>query len=371
MDDIEILTNLQHFGGRTNLIDFTEKHLIALFFACDGSPDKNGRVILLKRESDDYKIREPSSEIPRVKSQKSIFVESFTGVVKHYIEVTIPAELKKPMLNYLQEKHEISLGTIYNDLHGFIRRSVYGEHLNGLGAQRNAKEAKASGDKNQYHENAIRHYTEAIKLNSEFTAAYNNRAVSYQDKGDFDRAIQDCNKAIKLNPKFVEAYTVRGLAYSNKDELDTAIQDYNKAIEINPDYAIAYNNRGIIYSGKSEFDKAIKDFNKAINLNPEYTAAYNNRGNAYGEKGDFDNAIQNYNKVIKSNPEYVNAYYNRGFARLHLSEWEKAKADLNTAKEKGHDIVASFHNYYENVEDFEAKYGVKVPEDIAALLSPD
>ena len=48
--DIEILTELQHFGGKTNLIDFTEDYLIAIFFACDGSHEREGRVILLKRE---------------------------------------------------------------------------------------------------------------------------------------------------------------------------------------------------------------------------------------------------------------------------------------------------------------------------------
>ena len=35
-DDFEILTALQHYGGKTNLIDFTSDYLIALFFACDG-----------------------------------------------------------------------------------------------------------------------------------------------------------------------------------------------------------------------------------------------------------------------------------------------------------------------------------------------
>ncbi len=45
-DEFEILTQLQHYGGQTNLIDFTTDYLIALFFACDGSHDKNGRIIL-------------------------------------------------------------------------------------------------------------------------------------------------------------------------------------------------------------------------------------------------------------------------------------------------------------------------------------
>ena len=35
--DVEILAELQHYGGKTNLIDFTTDYNIALFFACDGS----------------------------------------------------------------------------------------------------------------------------------------------------------------------------------------------------------------------------------------------------------------------------------------------------------------------------------------------
>ena len=42
-DEFEILTELQHFGGYTNLIDFTTDSHIALFFACDGSLGEPGR----------------------------------------------------------------------------------------------------------------------------------------------------------------------------------------------------------------------------------------------------------------------------------------------------------------------------------------
>ena len=51
IDAFEILTELQHYGGATNLIDFTTDYLIALFFACDGSDllNEDGRVILLQK----------------------------------------------------------------------------------------------------------------------------------------------------------------------------------------------------------------------------------------------------------------------------------------------------------------------------------
>ena len=106
-------------------------------------------------------------------------------------------------------------------------------------------------------------------------------------------------------------------------------------------------------------------------MKPNDAETYNNRGAAYYRKGELDKAIQDYNTTIALNSEFADAYSNRGEVWLHLREWEKAKADFSTAKNMGVDIVASFHNEYESIEDFEAKHGVQVPEDIGALLSRD
>ena len=125
-DKIEILTQLQHYGGKTNLIDFTTDYLIALFFACDGSPDEDGRVILLQKTEEiekEYQIEEPRNPINRVIAQKSIFVRPPKGFIEpeQYKVTNIPKCLKEPMLNHLQKYHGISPETIYNDLHGFIK----------------------------------------------------------------------------------------------------------------------------------------------------------------------------------------------------------------------------------------------------------
>ena len=45
------------------------------------------------------------------------------------------------------------------------------------------------------------------------TVAYVNRARSYSDKKDYDRAIADYSEAIKLDPRLATAYNLRGLAY--------------------------------------------------------------------------------------------------------------------------------------------------------------
>ena len=125
-DDFEILTELQHYGGHTNLIDFTTDNHIALFFACDGSLGKPGRIILFQRTEETneaYKIREPQNPRNRVIAQKSIFVRPPKGFLElgQYDVIDIPKSLKEPILDHLQKQHGILTQTVYNDLHGFIR----------------------------------------------------------------------------------------------------------------------------------------------------------------------------------------------------------------------------------------------------------
>ena len=328
-DDFEVLTELQHYGYNTNLIDFTTDCHIALFFACYRDLDKDGRIILLQKTNP--WVVKPRSPVNRVIAQKSIFVRPPKGFIKPDHVINIPEDLKKFILNHLWKSHGISIETIYNDLHGFIRYQ-------------------------NVHQSA---YTD-------FYAG-----LTCQDAGDYPKAIKHYSRAIKLNPRLVVAYNNRGCAYSGKGEVDRAIEDFNKAIELDPKSVNAYHNRGIYYLKKGEVDRAIEDFNEAIELNPKLAEAHNNRGTAYNRKGEVDRAIEDFNKAIELNPKSANAYYNRGsMCWMRLKNWQGAKSDLTFAKSMGVDILAAFRNDYKDVDEFERRNRVKLPEDIAAMLTP-
>ena len=78
-DDIEILSELQHYGGKTNLIDFTNDYRVALFFACDGSFDRAGRVVLCEKSSHQTVL--PKKPENRIEAQKSVFIWAPKGFV--------------------------------------------------------------------------------------------------------------------------------------------------------------------------------------------------------------------------------------------------------------------------------------------------
>jgi Flp pilus assembly protein TadD len=56
---------------------------------------------------------------------------------------------------------------------------------------------------------------------------------------------------MKLSPGLAAAYYNRGLAKQNKGDLNGAFADYNQAIKLDAKNAIAYNNRAMSSKGRS------------------------------------------------------------------------------------------------------------------------
>ena len=156
--EFEMMAQLQHYGGKTNFIDFSTDYLRALFFACDGSPDKDGRVILLKKTEEmriKYRIEEPRIPQNRVISQKSIFVRPPKGFIEpeHLKVIDFAKHLKEPILHHLKKYHGISTETIYNDLHGFIKnqgihQTAYIEFYRGIAYQQRGDSENEDANQN-------------------------------------------------------------------------------------------------------------------------------------------------------------------------------------------------------------------------------
>ena len=224
-DETDILTELQHFGGKTNLIDFTCDYLIALFFACDSSFNRDGRIILLDKASRPHGITSPKkNQNNRVISQKSIFVRQPGGYIDDsFVEtLIIPKELKKVALAYLTKHHGISSDTIYNDIFGYIQNQekhqpAYAEFYI----------AYTYLNKGEFEE-AKRHYDRAIELNP-LISAYVNRAAAKRGLGCHRGAIADCNIALRFDQGDAIAYYQRGLARKSLGEYKDAEEDLRQA----------------------------------------------------------------------------------------------------------------------------------------------
>ena len=161
---------------------------------------------------------------------------------------------------------------------------------------------------------------------------YYKSGVASLGKLDYTKAIGDFTEAIRLDPNYTHAYTNRGAAHSKKGDYAEAITDFTEAIRLDPNDALAYFNRGRTYYTQGKLHKAISDYSEAIRLDPNYTHAYTNRGAAYSKKGDYAKAISDFTKAVRLDSNDALAYNNRGIAYLRTGKRAKANADFATAK---------------------------------------
>ena len=313
--DLQILIQLQHYGGKTNLIDFTTDARVALFFACDGFHDKVGRVILRKREDTEGLVErpwQPNEPIHRVVTQKSIFVQPNKGYLTPDPDsiVEIPEALKVPVLKYLQKYSGISARSIYNDLHGYIRiqareSNAVGEFYEGVSCMSEMDKASIPEEKHRLSNEAIAHFNETLRINPYFASAYINRSSIYLSMDDRDSAIKDLGNAIDADPYRAGAYATRGSVYywgeNGEEKLAHVIQDLNKAVQ--------------------------------LGVGPKFQCL-------------------------------------RAWTWLRLEEWEEAKSDFAFMQSLNYDFMGMFYDRYKSVEDFEQRYDVQLPQDIVSLLTP-
>jgi tetratricopeptide (TPR) repeat protein len=91
------------------------------------------------------------------------------------------------------------------------------------------------------------------------TAALAARGLAYFRQREYDRAIADYSEAIRINPDYSRAYMRRGSAYLAKREFAAAIADLDAAIRINPGNAEAFMIRGAAFEASGNLDRAIVD----------------------------------------------------------------------------------------------------------------
>src|SRR6516225_5426293 len=106
-------------------------------------------------------------------------------------------------------------------------------------AQTSAADFYARADahaKKRDYASAIQEFTEAIRLDPHYQAAFSRRGFVYLDTGDLERALQDFKQALQLDPKDVRALDTRGRAYERKGDADHALQDFTAALAIDPNF---------------------------------------------------------------------------------------------------------------------------------------
>lgn len=237
---------------------------------------------------------------------------------------------------------------------------------------------------------ALRFFSEAIKADSTFSAAYNNRGVAWYQMRDFRKAVKDYDRAIarQSDSVFVDAYYNKANALYALKKYREALGCLDTVLRFYPDSAYVYLNRGTVLGQLNHTQEAIRDFRKVLSLDAKNTAAAVNLGTCLFLSGDTAEAVLLLEKVVAQAPkthEALNtlgqiaqaqgryaealslfdkalrdvpaqAYYlnNRALAKIKLGQKQAAWDDLKTSLFYAKNNPSTFRNiglyYLENNE---------------------
>lgn len=357
----EILDEIQHWGGETNFIDFTTKLEVALFFACSGNYEDDGRIILKRRSNLKGIIRVPKHPAMRVKAQKSVFVAPPEGYIEPDHEVRVPKELKAAILKcLLRLKKPVSIYTMYGGIYGFIafkdkHRDTYFDHLKAFTGGRKKIFSKSCPED---YQDQVDTY-ERIRKEMPFICDLHRHCGGFYGKlGDNEQAIRCFKEALSWNSDDGESLGYLGTAYLEKvylggdDYVNLAMKHLNKSIARDRSLFSSYISRGHAYAVQNNHKHAIKDYNEAERIVKE-----------------------DWNEVEQEADTYIfklvirNVHYFRGESLLYLKKIDDARSELAAAREFDDGSIESIKGYIIGRKGFREKR-IELPDDVADLLQP-
>ena len=147
---------------------------------------------------------------------------------------------------------------------------------------------------NKNYEEAIKLYTESLKLRPNDIKSLFRRARSYEELGIYEKAVTDFNKILEIDKENINALLSLSVnSIRNKDYLSG--ESYSKrAIKLNPDLDQAHFLLGRTLQYQGLFNDAMKSFKTSISLNSNNSETYYYMGLIYLKLDDSTNACKNF-----------------------------------------------------------------------------
>jgi len=182
---------------------------------------------------------------------------------------------------------------------------------------------------------ALRLFTEAIKLDPGYSLAYsgaadcylvlgNHRYVPFQEA--FSRAKEYASKAVELDQSSAEAHASLGQATLSHDrEAAAAAREFEKAIELSPSYATAYHWYGISLMRWSHLQGALEKALRAQELDPLSPQIVSFVGFCYVYLGKYDLAERQQFRALELHHDFIPAIANLRYSYLVAGKYTDAE----------------------------------------------
>src|SRR5437763_2401178 len=158
---------------------------------------------------------------------------------------------------------------------------------------------------------AIKHFTRAIELDSEFALAHDGLGACYVNrvfKGlggveDFENAEAAFNRALKNDPNIAEARMLMVFVLLWRGKKQKAREEVGRMRREAPNEAVVYFVKGTLHRLDGEYDRALRSYDRLVHLDPAaFVVVSYNRALIFMYQGKYDDAMREMDRAASVEP---------------------------------------------------------------------
>jgi Flp pilus assembly protein TadD len=167
---------------------------------------------------------------------------------------------------------------------------------------------------------AIYHYSQAIRIIPDYTDALSDLGAVLQKEGRIDEAISYYRRTLKINPSVTRVHLNLAAALADKGSFAEAVTHYKIGLAA-MDIPAIRKDFGSVLVKLGRFEEAVTEYRRVLSAMPDDPKVLNELGCALTHTGNFDEAVVHFNHALQINPKYTEAKNNLSVA---LAEKQKS-----------------------------------------------
>ncbi|MDD5070308.1 MAG: tetratricopeptide repeat protein [Candidatus Omnitrophica bacterium] len=177
------------------------------------------------------------------------------------------------------------------------------------------------------------------KTLAERSQDYYNKAYSYYEQGNYQKAVTFCRRSISCQRDFSDTYFLLGRIYWKTEDYNRSIVYMRKAHKYDPDNLKIWISLGNVYKQKQEFEEAISCYQQVVKLDPSIAESYASIGECYYKMNQYFEAVQYFEKSNDMGFDNPDGLYMLAMSYLELNDREAALAECNTLREANPELA--------------------------------
>lgn len=183
----------------------------------------------------------------------------------------------------------------------------------------------------QNYREAIRQFSEALRLNSSLKESRLHRAYSYLEVDNVKAARSDCDALLEDNPNDTTVLFLSSTIHVRQRLYSDARRDLQHFLDINQDNVNGWTSLGIVNQKDKRLQEALFDFNRALTIEPNNADALSARADLEQQMGYNDLAMVDLDKAIAQSPSRSELYLQRAVLLIAMKNKSAARSDLDRA----------------------------------------